>query len=154
MKKKKMIYLAMALAMVFGFSGVALGGGGGPEDPACDVLPEPTSGRFIWGSFTVAMDTSTCSQEWPECAHFNVHVVLRRFGHVYLYSFPATLGTGDVCSYSASDFKTTFARVPCTLEVGQDFGLEGVPVIKSLRITRQDCDDQMIKGRIVIRVVP
>ena len=156
MKKMKISFiLAMALVVIFGFSGVALSGGGGPEDPACGTLPEPTRGPFIWGNFTVSLDSGSCSQEFPDCAHYNVHVELRRFGKVHLYSFPATLGTGDLCGYTDSEWKTLFAAVPCTLEVAQDFGLEGVPVIKVLRTTlKEECADNMVKGIIVIRVVP
>lgn len=154
MKKMKIIFtLAMSLVVIFGFYGLAFSGGGGPEDPGCQVLPDPTSGPYIWGTFTASEDTDECSQSYPgECAHINVHVELHRFCQVHLYSFPAS--TCDLCESTASDFKTWFAGVPCTLGVGQDFGLDGVPVIKNLMITKSECSKNMIKGIITIRVVP
>lgn len=154
MKKKIMISCLLAWVAVFGFSGVAISGGGGPEDPACDNLPEPTRGKYISGTFIASMDKSSCSQEFQMCKHFNIQVELKLANQVHLYSFPATLGTGNLCDFTADNLKTKFARTPCALGVGNDFMLQGTPVIKLLKITHQQCDDQIIKGDIDIRVVP
>ena len=67
------------------------------------------------------------------------------------------MGAGELCSYTADDLLQTFARVPCAIEVGAEFGLLGVPVITNLEIVQQDScgtTDEMIRGEIVIRVVP
>lgn len=154
MKKKMVISFFTALLTVLGLYGIAICGGGGPEDPACMNLPEPKSGEFIHGTFTVSMDNSDCSQENNECKHFNVVVELKWNHHVHLYSFPATLGSGNLCAFSAKELKNKFSSRACTLKVGENFHLDGTPVISYLMITHQQCDDNLIKGELIIRVVP
>jgi len=156
MKRMTMISWILALSVIFGFYGVAFSGGG-PEDPACPTpLPDPDAGKFLRGEFTVAPDKGPCSP-YDECLHYNVHYLLKWGNQRHLFSFPTSMGTGDLCSYSSEELKDIFARVPCGMEVGVAFGLSGVPVITNLEIVKQySCgtNDEMIRGEIVIRVVP
>ena len=136
MKRSRMIPLVFGLVFVFGFYGVTFSGGW--EDPVCQNLPAPTSGHFIRGDFSAAQDKSPCSADYPEdCAHYNVHLMLKRGKQVHMFSFSAPLGTGDLCGYKVKDtyqnlvpeLKTMFAKYPCNLGVGRAFDLQGVPVI-------------------------
>ena len=156
MKKRRIILCLMAILTIFCFFGVTFGSGG-PEDPACPTpLPDPDAGKFLRGEFTVSRDKGPCHTV-PECAHYNVHIFLKKGKQRHLFSFPVSLGTGDLCSYDAEDFIDAFKRVPCSIEMGLPFGFSGVPVIAELEITTQDsCEtsDEMILGTVVIRVVP
>lgn len=155
MKRSKMFPLVLVLMFILGFYGVAFSMG--YEDPACQYPPDPSRGPYLYGTFTVARDQSSCSQ-YEECAHYNVHIVLRhKLNEVRLFSFPTALGTGNLCGYEASVLKTEFARFPCNLGVGEAFGLGGFPVISDLYIVKRDfcgTPDEMIHGLITIRVVP
>lgn len=157
MKTKRTILVVLALSMLFGFYGVGFSGGG-PEDPACDFLPPADSGKFLRGEFTVARDEGDCTVEDPEkCGHYNVHAYLRWGYQEHLFSFQSALGSGDLCSYTEEQLMEEFARRPCTEQVGVAFGLYGVPVITDLQIVARDSCwglDEMIRGEIVIRVVP
>src|SRR4030066_1865221 len=80
MKRLVVIWLALALVMIAGFYGVSLArtcGGGGFEGTGCepDDLLDPTSGPYVYGTFTVALDKSFCSTEYSECRHYNIHAV-------------------------------------------------------------------------------
>lgn len=163
--RRRFLAVMVVLLVVTGICGSAMGGGRGPEDPVCTDLPKPNRGPFIWGTFTVALDAGSCSIDFPDlCQHFNVHAVLQNLREVHLYSFSAEafdaeLGTIiDLCALSSAALQEEFARVPCSLSIGQDFGLTGTPVIKQLKITKRDfCGDsqkQMLQGWILIRVVP
>lgn len=155
--KKCLSVAAVMMATFLGLSSVACGGGRGPEDPACMNLPLPIGGKVVKGTFTIAYDKSQCSQQ-EQCRHFNVHAVLTRGSKVHLYSFATPLGDGDLCGLDSGYLKREYAPEPCNQRVGQDFGIPGVPVIETLTIKKMDfCGDtskQMIKGDIVIRVVP
>jgi len=163
MKRSRLIPLVFGLVFVFGFYGVTFSGGW--EDPACQSPPAPTSGHFIRGSFTVDLDKIT--SEFSGYAHYNVHLVLKRGNQVHLFSFPSSVGTKGLCDYKVEDtyqgsnlvpgLKTLFAKIPCTLRIGEAFDLSGFPVIADLTITNKDfCVtlEAMIAGDIVIRVVP
>ena len=157
MKRMTTISWILALLVTFGFNGVAFSGGG-PEDPACPTpLPDPNAGKFLRGEFTVARDKSECGQI-EGFQVYNVYFGLKWGNQRHLFSFPTPLGAGDLCSYTPDDLLAIFARVPCSMEVGAAFGLLGVPVITNLEIVQQDsCGitmDEMIRGEIVIRVVP
>jgi hypothetical protein len=138
---------------------VALGGSKA-EDPACDCIPDSGPGPVIPGTFTVAYDKDQCSADYPDqCAHYNVHVVLNKFGETHLFSFATSLGDEDLCTVAEDTevLKELFKRTPCTLDVGGVFGLEGIPIIKRLTVTQMDfcgTPDEMITGSIQIRVVP
>ncbi len=55
MKTSKLSVWIISLSMILCFSGFAYAGGGGPLDPFdCSNPPDPTSGPFIWGEFTVS----------------------------------------------------------------------------------------------------
>lgn len=169
--KGKMTVLVLAIVSVLGFYGVAMGEGGGPDPGACafDPWPQPTSGPFLWGEFSIALDKVALGEY---NAHYNIHVKLARFGKMHLYSFPEGPPSGiNICNYTAGDIKNLYKKIPCALGVEGDFGLTGVPVIAELVITNRDfCDgppppipgwkwpnvpeDGMISGLIVIRVVP
>jgi hypothetical protein len=158
MKRTRIISWIVALSVIFGFYGIAISGGG-PEDPNCpEPLPAPNAGKFLRGEFSVAGDKGDCSVIYPEeCPHYNVHFLLKWRNQTHLFSFMTPLGTGDLCPYTSEELKETFRRVPCGMGVGLAFGLSGVPVITNLEIVHQDfcgSPDEMIRGEIVIRVVP
>jgi hypothetical protein len=156
MKRSKMFPLVLSLMFILGFHGVAFSMG--YEDPACQSPPAPTSGPYLYGTFTVALDEVTLGIEGYE--HYNVHVVLWHRNNQHLFSFPAPveqLGVYNLCDYVASFVKTEFAKIPCNLGVGEAFGLTGFPVITNLYIVKRDfcgTEDEMISGLITIRVVP
>jgi hypothetical protein len=149
-----MIPLVLGLISIFGFYGIALGGG----DPgACASPPPPNSGPYITGTFTVALNqASFCT--------YDVHVELaHRFKlHLFSWSYDVCYGGGpSLCELTAEMIKDPsgfLALVPCLIDVGTPFGLSGTPVIKDVFILKRDfCDDptrQMIFGTITIRVVP
>ena len=168
MKRFRMFHLALALVCIFGFYGVAFGGGG--EGTACENPPDPTRGPFLYGTFTVAHDSSTCSIDYEDlCAHNNVHIVLRhKLNQVHLFSFPTPTGAPkSLCDYVASNpdpdnhgLKEIFASKPCGENFGEPFGFPPAnyfPVIHEIFISKKDfCGslDEMIFGLITIRLVP
>jgi len=175
MKKSRLFPLVLALVSTLGFYGIAFGEGGEPGSSCPEVLPPPKSGPFIWGEFTVALDKSGCTLAFPDqCANYVLHTKLKRFGNVHLFSYNTTgLSGRNLCSYTVSELKELYKRVPCLLNVGQAFGLEGIPVITELVILKKDfCTidennpalseevypdvplEAMISGDVVIRVVP
>jgi len=143
-------------------------GEGCPSD-----LPPP-SGPFIFGNFTVALDKSQCSVTFPEYANYVMHAQLTKSGKIHLFSYQTPgLSGRNLCSYTVSEVKELYKRVPCLLDVGQVFGLQGIPVISELVILKKDfCTigpdnpaldevlypnvplNAMISGVVVIRVVP
>jgi hypothetical protein len=153
MKKRKMIPLVLVLASIFGFCGIALGGG----DPgSCTFPPPPNSGPFITGTFTAAFNQISFNS-------YDVHFELaHRFKlHLFSWSYDLTGGGPSLCNLTPEDIKDPsgfLALVPCLIDVGTPFGLIGTPVIKDVFILKKDfCDDparQMIFGTITIRVVP
>ena len=172
--KNKGVILVLALTVFFWFHGTALADGGGPEIPAaidCDCLddmnPTPTSGPFLLGEFTVARDRK--SFEEGKTGHFVIHVTLRRLGEVHLFHWwravPAEFisGESNLCDLTDAFLKYYYRRLACDMEVEQYFGLTGTPLIYSLCVTQRECvepplpmdtPEQMIKGVIVVRVVP
>lgn len=164
MRKNIFLLFAMAMVIVLGFHSDVLATGGSPDptpDPTCspDNLPAPTSGSFIMGTYTVGIDQDEGSTFGVD--GYQVHVVLSRLGKTHLYSFPLERGETDLCTIAASDIKTYWVGLPCSLGVGADFGLAGTPVLKDVTIIKRDfCPEAgvgklpMIMGTIVIRVVP
>jgi hypothetical protein len=172
MKRSKMVPLVLALVSILGFYGIAFGEGGEPGPSCPQSLPPPNSGPFIFGSFTVALDKSQCGIDFPECANYVMHAQLTKRGTVHLFSYNTPgLSGRNLCSYTVSELKELYKRVPCLLDVGQAFGLQGMPVIAELVILKKDfCTigadnpalvgfpevpvNAMISGAVVIRVVP
>lgn len=183
MKRSSMIALVLALVFVLGFYGVAFSGGGEPTKSCPQDMPDPTSGPFLFGAFTVALDKSYCGVINADvCSHYTIQLTLARFGkssqlHLFSFSTPSPVTNTSICSLSNSDIKDAYKRMPCLLNVGQAFGLEGTPVIADLHITKKDfCTigpgnpsltdlsnmtgfdkvpiNAMISGEVVVRVVP
>ncbi len=158
MKRCKFVTPILVILSIFGLYGVAFGGSGEPCPGCCENLPSPTLGPHLYGTFTVARDKSEASI-YPEYAGYDVQIVLQHKLNQHLFSF-FWLGIGDLCAFEASTLKTQFAKIPCTLEVGQPFGFdpaEFVPVISSLYISKRDfcgTEDEMISGMVTIRLVP
>jgi hypothetical protein len=138
------------------FSGTALAGGGGPQDPAFDCYeppPEPTAGSVINGSFTV----SRIPPSIGVAARYVVHIVLKKVGEVHLYQLRLDTQNVALCNFTEEMIITNLKLTPCELGIGQDFGIDGYPVIFSLSIENQDLcgtNDAMIEGSLKIRVVP
>jgi hypothetical protein len=181
MKKNFMLLILMFISIFF-FYGIAMADGGGPENPGsdCDCFEQqdvqPTSGPFLWGTFTVARDRETFGV--PPSGdfgspdpydHFNVHVTLRRFGEVHLFHtfrrVPDGISDGlyNLCDLTDAELKEAYERLACDLEVEQAFGLTGTPVLVSLKVKQDECfvptsggdsPEQMIKGTILLRIVP
>jgi len=173
MKRSRGFELVLIVMFILGLYGFAFGEGGEPGGSCPADLPQPNSGPFVWGEFTVALDKSGCSVGYSDqCANYVLHAKLRRFGKVHLFSYHTTGLSGiNLCDYKVSELKELYKRVPCLLDVGQAFGLQGIPVIAELIISKRDfCkigldnpplpgfDDvpinAMISGEVVIRVVP
>jgi hypothetical protein len=157
MKRKMMVSLVLASVVILCFYGLAFSRGGGFEDPTCQKLPKPSSGPFLYGTFTVARDKSSCSIDMPNaCGHYDVHVVLQKKNKIHLFSF-SDMGTDDLCSLGAAGLMNTFKKAPCYFNVEEAFGIAGVPVVVDLNITRKDfcgTPDEMIQGQVTVRVVP
>ena len=166
MNGKKMIPLVSAVLVVLGLYGTAFCGGGGLPGGCPSVLPQPTRGPFLYGTFTVAHDKSPCGLVPPSTGlvGYDVQLVLRHFEEVHLLSFFTSVGDRSLCSYTASELKDLFARTPCGYEAvgfGYPFGFDladYTPVIFDLSILRRDCDptrnEEMILGLVTIRLVP
>jgi len=172
MKKNKMIVLAIILGFNLFFYGTSLGDGGGVEPPQgsnCnkDPIPKPEiSSPLIQGYFTAAYDNSQAVLDDPIYRHYNIQVVLEMpqlingkekiirhlFSYQKKYSKP-------ICSYTARDLIERYKILPCVLEVGKAFNLEGFPVLTKLKIIKKDfcgnndVKDDMVYGIVKIRVV-
>lgn len=166
MKRSSMITLVLALVFILGFYGVAFSGGGEPCPGCCDNPPAPTSGQYLYGTFTVARDKSEAST-FPDYAGYDVQIVLQYKLNQHLFSFFAPLGDGHLCAVKVSNpdlnrpgLKEMFGGAPCALEVGKAFGFDPTkyfPVISDVYIAKKDfCDtpQEMILGLITIRLVP
>jgi hypothetical protein len=160
MKRKMMFSLVLALIAILCFQGLAFSRGSGREDPDCEILPQPSSGTYLYGTYTVARDSSSCSIDMPTaCGHYDVHVILQKKNKIHLFSF-SDMGTTDLCSLGAAGLRSTFALYPCYINVGEPFGKgkpAWIPVIVDMTITKKDfCGTpaEMVKGQITIRVVP
>lgn len=182
--KKVLICLVVISMYLLGLTGTGTAGTGGPgPTPACSNLPAPTAGKILTGVFTAAYDTDQCAVDNEKCKGIEIHVVVsgttkKRVGSEiltktvqHLYSFSTTLyppSTSssppptpiDLCDPSLDNatLKSRFEKMPCTFGVGNDFGLQGVPVVTDVKITKRDfCNDakkKMMTGTISIRVVP
>jgi hypothetical protein len=131
-------------------SGVSLGDGRPPQHPQCSSLPAPTSGPLIQGEFTASLDQSSNS--------YIIHAKLKKDNQVHLFSVsrPHKDPIG-ICDYSNGDIIKLYEEEPCAQDVGNAFGLPGIPVIKALSVTKKDfCGTQkaMVSGTITIQVVP
>lgn len=159
MKRTKLITPILVLVCILGFYGVAFSGAAGEPCPACcpGDLPPATSGPFLYGTFTVAVDKVTLGWGDP-FEHYNVHVVLHHMFSQHLFSFPVPL-TESLCDFEASYIKEAFARIPCLWMFGEPFGFDPakfVPVISDLYISKKDfcgTGDDMILGVVTIRLV-
>jgi hypothetical protein len=153
-----MIPWLLIFMLIFGFSNVAFGGGGGPEDPyPCpagtpeDPLPEPNAGKFLRGEFTAARYLDTFFG-----IKFSVHIYLKKGKQEHLFSFLAN-NVLDVCALTDDDLIETFKTAPCKAGADIAFELEGIPVISYLKILQKEqceTDSAMIRGEIDVRVVP
>jgi len=158
MKRSKTFSLLLSFLLILGLCGIALSMGF--EDPTCEPQ-DPTSGPYIHGTFTVALDGLTLGMDYDIAyEHYNVHLVLHHGRTKHLFSFFAPVeqvGGYNLCTYDAAYLKTEFARMPCSLGVGEAFGLTGFPAISNLHIVKRDfcgTPDEMIFGLVTIRVVP
>lgn len=160
MKKSKIIPFVLSFMFVFGFYRTALGGF---EPGGCNNLPDPNSGPFLYGEFTLAVD-KVCPPG-SECAHYNLHLKLwREKGgnkvEEHLFSSSAPPMEGSICDLRSQYIIDYYGFYPCVMEVEVPFGrnYQGVPVIYELQITNKDfCKDPpnaMISGPVTIRVVP
>ena len=167
--KMKMIPIVLALFLVLGLSGVALGGGaegGAGSDCACvknaDPKLEAKKGPFVKGTFTISRDPFAVGGIDD---HYTVHLFLRKGGDAELYSFPTPPGPKALCDYTAEELLELYAPLPCNLDVDKDFGFEDpgpfenttTPLFKSLIITdKSNCGDpeeNMIRGEVIIGFV-
>jgi len=181
MKRKTLLSLFLSVVLVLAFYGLGWAPGGSPEPGPAGVcpfeqgedLPPPKSGRFIFGTFTVSQDTN--EDQCTEDMAYVIHLALRQGSQVHLFNFRESQGcepgleepcVGSVnCDYvltdfTASDLKDLMEWTPCNNGIGLAFGFspcEYVPVIKRVRILKRENEglqSEMIKGSIVIRLVP
>ena len=167
MKAKMVILLATGIIFTFVIYGMAFAEGGEPPPvPPCTNLPPPNSGPYLKGYLIVTYDKYAARTELqPE--HYNVAAILEEdkgvFGcsnskakHIFSISLP--VGNRDLCSLNDNYFIQTYGHMPCNLDVGKPFGLQGIPVITELKITNKDnCGDiekAKILGTVRIRIVP
>ena len=174
------LIVVLALSLAVGFYGPAFAAKSGAEDPRCNAadFPDPTSGPFLTGTFTAAVDKSTCSLDYPGAipegyTHYNFHVKLWKRWKSYMFSGPLEVPEGSVegnifvfskklCEYTNAEIKAIINEEPCNWYVGDPFGFpleQYVPIVVYVRVTDRDfCaepgDKQMIKGFIKIRLVP
>ena len=156
MNKKMMLALSMAFVMIFGVCGMAFARGGGPDPGGCESkpIPPPDAGFFLRGEFTVSLypDTIFGSQSI-------VHIFLKKGNQTELFNYIASsdVGTRPLCDATVEVLLEEFKYVPCRLDVAGVFGLPGVGVITNIEILQTDncgLPDEMMRGEIVIRVVP
>lgn len=162
--KKIIIWLSVVVMIILGYDKIAISDGALPTDPRCQNLPDPTSGPFIEGTFSIAYDKVDQTNK-----HYNCHVVLKANNQVHLFSFPISYGGRNICTYSPWEFMEKYKGIPCTLGVENAFKMKGIPVITDMRIKNQDScgninltepwkspsnPDAMIYGEIKITVVP
>jgi hypothetical protein len=158
MKKLCLLSWLLAFSLIFGFSGMAFAGGGGPEDPfecpAAGEYPDPDAGKFLRGEYSIARDSALF------VAAFNVQLFLRKGNETHLYAFTYPVGdVVDLCALEADDLiaDPDIEGIACALGVGSDFGLDGIPVIYDLTVEyKENCGTpgSLIRGHIVVRVVP
>lgn len=157
MKKMRVLPWLLALALIFGFSGTTFAGGG-PEDPfecpAAGEYPDPDAGKFLRGDYSIARDSAFI------IAAYSVQFFLKKGDQTHLYAFSIPAGDViDLCVLEADDLiaNPDIEGIACALDVGSDFGLDGIPVIYDLTIEYQEncgTPGSLIRGRIVVRVVP
>ena len=157
MKNARIIYIPIVVfAFVLLSYGLSFAGGGEAQDPAeiCeDDTPEPTEGPVINGSFTVSFVKGVGII--PD--RFILHLVLKKKGEEHLYQFKLDTLNKPLCDFAEEEIIENLEKLPCEWGIGQDFGIDGYPVIFSLSIENQDMcgtDDAMIAGSVKIRVVP
>lgn len=170
MKRRMMISLVLAIVVVFGIYGLAFSGSGREPCPGCCVegnLLPPTSGPFLYGTFTVSRDLMDVYGDFD---HYVFHVELLKRLKTHLFTDALLgVGDGDLCSYTNSYLKEAVKLEPCRSDVGTAFGYDFgsyMPVIYSLSVFKKDfcyIDNDpnngpnpyaMIKGLITIRLVP
>ena len=161
--KKKMFYLLIPLMLSFIVYGTAFGKGMASEPgPGCPaVLPEPTSGPILAGTFTASHDLDVCAG-YAECVYYQIHFTLAYRGKMYNFSGNVKDDSGAyiLTDATSQDIKDLAAWVPCSW--GQNglqevFGLTGYPVIYNVYILKRDFPNtaqEMISGTITVRVVP
>ena len=168
MKRERIISLLLTLLFTLVFYGIASGDGGGWEIPLpCQKLPEPNSGPYLKGTFTVAYDQSNPNR-------YDIHVILEKeektFGcakseggvkHLFSFQMVKTQTSKPMCKYENAELKEKYKYGPCMSKAGEKFNLQGVPVLTELSVTqKENCGDTgdtpeaMIYGTIKIRVVP
>ena len=169
MKETKIYLWFFGFVFIFGFYGIVLWDGGALGGPSCNCQPwpEPTSGPFLLGDFTVAFEKSLYME--VELPYYNFQVKLKRGTQIHLYSRSLQSGGRNICDYTDAEIKDLYQKLPCIMGVGEDYGLSGVPVIYDLKVTSRDwcgekigiqyppsyeAQDAMISGKITIRVVP
>lgn len=147
--------LIMVWIAIIAFSTTAWADGAGPstsvEVPAYWKFP------LIKGTFTVCYRVF---EETPEA--YDIHVVLKRNKTSKLYVISdrkVTSESLDLCAYQELLMEELIKKYefdPRNLGVGEDFHLEGVPVITELKISGSShCEDKhktMIYGELEIRV--
>lgn len=147
MDRKIGIYSMLAIVFIFGIYGTAWAGGGKWEDYCPSPLPAPPySGPEIDGVFTAARDGG----------RYHIQVVLQRGNAVH--SLHYTDAGKPLCKYTEAELIELHRGDACREKVGEMFGLSGVPVMETLKITSQEnCGDgkkEIISGKVKIRVVP
>ena len=147
----------MAFVMIFGVCGMAFARGGGPDPGPCTELPQPDAGFFLRGEFTVSQcPFGMC---FPEQSV--VHIFLKKGNQTELFMLISSPANFCDSTLTGTDLLEIFKYAPCILDVSGRFDLLGVGVITNIEILQTSTSpgkcgtpDEMMRGEIVIRVVP
>jgi hypothetical protein len=178
MKVKGLIPLALVFLLPLNFYGTALGegGGGNPTTPpqCMKQVPDPTNpkvlskinalkGPILNGVFIASLDRTG--------VYYDVHFLLQgetsapRFYIPTKVTFPFEQQVGpippnsrSICAFTPAELLRLYRWIPCSSNVQQPFGLQGVPVPYDLSICKCEFPEDRLKatiyGTVKIKVVP
>jgi len=179
MKVKGLIPLALVFLLSLNFYGTALGegGSGNPTTPPECInhhVPDPTDskvlsqinalkGPILNGVFIASLDRTG--------VYYDVHLLLQGETRVPRYYIPTKVtflfeqqvgpippDSRNICAFTQAELLRLYKWIPCSSNVQQPFGLQGIPVPYELSICkcefREDRMKATIYGTVKIKVVP
>ena len=176
MKVKGLIPLVLVFLLSFNFYGTALGEGGSGNittPPHCRNLCNLNNayvlskinmlkGPILNGVFIASLD--------PSGAYYNLHLLVQGETSAPRYYAPITAtflfeqqvgpippNSRSICKFTQDELLELYRWVPCSSNVQQPFGLEGVPIPYELSICKCEFPEQRMKatiyGTVKIKVV-
>lgn len=156
MDRKIGIFSVLVVVFIFGIYGTAWAGDGGKPElqqrTECNSLPTSTTGEEINGTFVVTPQGNKL---------YRIGAVLqKKDGATHELNYTDSAEYHDLCWYQQNQNKVLekHKRDSCDLEVGNIFGLPGIPVVVSININspEQTCKDPInprIYGTVRILIV-